>query len=638
MSATRASAAVRWVHCSCELQRNRDRRDDVQTGNRGAAGVDRLTPKDRGGIRPVRSSGPFPVPLAGFSVQLLTNIAALLLLAPTPAKPGPSPAAADAPAPEPTAAPIPPDDAVPQDAPVGPMPAPPPDVETTRLSEDYLPPFASDELELSAVLQRSLETNLDLATNAVDIQINEAQITAALGAYDVFITSSLTGNISESPQRGSAFAFALGSRAVQADFGVSRKLETGGTVSVDLSASRTLTDQPINFFDANAGSFSLASYAIRPTLTLSHPLLRGAGLKVNRADINRARIAVSQAEASRQVTAQDLVRDIISAYWDLLFAHRDLENKRRSVELAQRQLERTRALVSAGRLSPVDAKAVEQALAQRESDVINAENSLLNASLDLRTLMGESLADQDTLGVLPMTDPIVKPRPVDTKAVLEQALGTNPQIRQLQLGIESRRIDELVAANNRLPQLDVSGNFTPQGRSIDSVPDQATGAPGAQGSWPEAFRNIFSDDIREGLLADWALSGTISLRWDVQNRGPKGQHEAAVLQIERAEVQLEQARQQVAAGVIRAANGLRTAAKVMDVSDISLELARENLQAEQARFEVGRSTNYDVLQRLDEVDSAAGSALSAQISYLKTLVQLQALTGEILPAYGIDLP
>lgn len=562
-------------------------------------------------------------------MQLLTNIAVLLSLAPAPdaPAPGPQPAPADAAAPAPTDA-----------APTTTAPAELPPVEMTGLSEDYVPPFDSDPLELSAVLERSLESNLDLAGNAIDIQISEAQVLAALGAYDVFITAGLTGRLSESPQRGSQFAFALGERSVGATFGVQRRLETGGTINFDLRATRTLTEQPLNFFDADAGSYQLASYALVPTLSITHPLLRGAGLRVNRADINRARIAVSQAEASRQLMAETNVRDIISAYWDLLFAHRDLENKRRSVELAKRQLERTQALVAAGRQSPVEAKAVEQALAARESDVINAENALLGASLDLRTLMGEGLADQPTLGVLPVTDPIVRPRPVDVQAELETALANNPQIRQLQLGIESRRIDELVAANARLPQLDVSGSFTPQGRSVDQVPDAATGEPGNSGSWPEAFRNIFSEDVRQdGLLADWALTGQITLTWDVQNRGPKGQHEAARLQIARAELQLDQARQQVASGVIRAANGLRTAAKVMDVAEISLELAKENLEAEQARFEVGRSTNYDVLQRLDQVDQAAAQALSAQINYLKALVQLQALNGEILPAYGIDL-
>lgn len=566
----------------------------------------------------------------GSAVQLLTNIAALLLLAPaTPPQPGPAAPGVEPSGPRSVTDPV---------ATPTPVETPPP-VEMTGLSEGYEPPFPSDELALSEVLERSLESNLTLANNAIDIEISETQVLAALGAYDVFITAGITGAASESPQRGSAFAFALGSRSVGANFGVSRKLETGGNISATLQATRTLTEQPLNFFDANAGSYQLASYALVPTLTLTQPLLRGAGLRVNRADINRARIAVSQAEAARQLSAETMVRDIVSAYWDLLFAHRDLENKRRSVELARRQLERTEALVAAGRLSPVDAKAVEQALAARESDVINAENALLNESLDLRTLMGEGLADQETLGVLPSTDPLVQPRLVDVKSELDAALSTNAQVRQLQLGIESRRIDELVASNQRLPQLDVSGSFTPQGRSVDSVPDATTGDPGQQGSWPEAFRNIFSEEVgQDGLLADWSVTGRVTLQWDVQNRAPKARHEAALLQIEKAEVQLDQARQQVASGVIRAANGLRTASKVMDVAEISLELARENLEAEQARFEVGRSTNYDVLQRLDQVDLAAAQALSAQINYLKALVQLQALNGEILPAYGIDLP
>lgn len=574
------------------------------------------------GIRPVARRG---LPNTGSAVHLLTNIAALLLVAPAP---GPQPAPTPGAEPTETSGPVAP--------PVDPGP-----VEVMVLSEGYEPPFPSDELELSEVLERSLETNLTLANNAVDIQISEAQVLAALGAYDVFINAGVNGQISESPQRGSAVAFALGSRSVGASFGVTRKLETGGSINASVRATRTLTEQPINFFNASAGSFQLASYAIVPTLTVTHPLLRGMGLRVNRADINKARIAVSQAEAVRQLTAETMVRDIVSAYWTLLFSHRDLENKRRSVELARKQLERTQALVAAGRQSPVEAKAVEQALAAREGDVINAENALLGASLDMRTLMGESFADSDTLGVVPATDPIVRPRAVEIKTEIDNALAYNPQVRQLQLGIESRRIDELVAANQRLPQLDVSGTFTPQGRSVDRVPDASTGSPGTQGSWPEAFRNIFSDfsdPASDGLLADWTLTGSITLTWDVQNRGPKGRHEAALLQIQKAEVQLQQARQTVASGVIRAANGLRTASKVMEVANISLDLAKQNLEAEQARFEVGRSTNYDVLLRLDQVDQAAAQALNAQISYLKALVQLQALNGEILPAYGIDLP
>ncbi len=516
--------------------------------------------------------------------------------------------------------------------PTTPVPEPP----LVGLREDYEPPFPSEPLELSGVLNEAAATNLDLVLGETDIEIAEAQIMAAVGAYDVFLTAGLNAQFQESPQRGSSFAFALGSRTAGASFGFQRALETGGQVQLTLDVNRTLTDQPVNFFDATQGATTLAAYTLRPSLVISHPLLRGAGLKVNRANRDKAEIAVTQAEASRQLVAQNLARDIISAYWDVLFAHRDLDNKRRSVEQVERQLERTEALVAAGRLSPVDIKAVEQAMATREADVLAAENALLDASLTMRTFLGQDFADRDLLGVLPSTDPVVVPREINIKKEIDQALRANPQLRQLELAHASLRIDEMVAANNRLPQLDFQGSITPQGRSVDALPNAQTGNPGSTGGWGEAFRNIFSDDVaQDGVLADWTIAGSLTLTWDVQNRTPKAQHQIAKLQMRRTQEQIQQVRQQISAGVIRASSGLRTAGKSIDVAKVSLELAQENLEAEQARFDVGRSTNFDVLQRLDEIDTAAASALSAQINYLKTLAQLQALNGEILPAYGL---
>ncbi|HWB78386.1 MAG TPA: TolC family protein [Nannocystaceae bacterium] len=510
-----------------------------------------------------------------------------------------------------------------------------------RLPADYEPPFPSEPLQLSDVLQQALHDNIDLASNAVDVSITEANVLTALGAYDVFLTAGVTGSVAKTPQRGSQFTITTGQRQIGANVGFQRKLETGGTISLRIDVTRQQQDQATNFLNANAASITLSTYRIAPTLTLTHPLLKGAGIKVNRAQIDKAKLAGSQAEATRQVTAQNLIRDLISAYWDVLFAHRDLQNKRNSVELAKRQLERTNALVAAGRLSPVDAKAVEQSLATRESDVITAEYNLLDKSLTLRTAMGQDFAKAHDYGVLPTTDPIVDPRPVNVSAEVDRALKQNPQLRQLDFAIASGRIDEMVAANARLPQLDFSTTFSPQGRSVDKAGNAASGDPGRQGNWGEAFKNFFNerDQIADkGLLADWQLTGSLSLTWDVQNRTPKGNHQAAKLQIKKAEVNLQKARQTVASSVIRAANSLRTTGKVMDVAQVSVDLAKDNLAAEQARFEVGRSTNYDVLLRLDELDKAQSAALSAQVNYLKALAQLQALNGEILPAYGLDTP
>ncbi|RMH00269.1 MAG: TolC family protein [Deltaproteobacteria bacterium] len=505
------------------------------------------------------------------------------------------------------------------------------------LEVDETPPFPSEELALSEVLERAAKANPDLVMGRLDVEISEARVLAALGAYDVILTAGFTASLQEQPQRGSQFTVSRGSRTLSGFVGFSRKLETGGNISLRIDASRNQTDQPLNFFSPTSPSVTINSYRLAPTLTLTHPLLKGAGIRVNRADIDRARIATSTAEAARQLAAENTARDVISAYWDVLFAQRNLVNKRLSLETARRQLERTRIQVAAGRLAPVDAKAVEQQVAAKESEALVAEQTLLDASLTLRTLMGQDFSTKAPYGVVPSTDPVVEPIRVDVDAEIRKALENNAQVRQLELAIASRRIDELVAANQRLPQLDFQATFTPQGRSVDTLPDSSTGDPGSRGNWAEAFRNFFNDDVRnDGVLADWMISGSLNLTWDIQNRVAKGNHEAALGELRKARENLKKIRQTIATSVIRAAYNVRTAAERMRSSDISLELALQNLETEQARFEVGRSTNYDVMQRLDEADAAAAAALQAQIDYLKALVQLKALTGEILPAFGLD--
>jgi outer membrane protein TolC len=501
-------------------------------------------------------------------------------------------------------------------------------------------PYSTEQLQLSEVLQVAIDENIDLRIRLVAVEITEAQILAATGAYDVTITAGLTVAKAVTAPRGSQIIFSTGSRSVAADFGVTRKLETGGRLTLNVDVSRGLTDQPINPFNPALGSATFTQYLIQPTLTFQHPLLRGMGVRVNRAAIDRARLARSSTEADQLVTAQNLVRDLISAYWDVLAAQRDLENKRQGVTLAAEQLARTEAQVRAGRLAAVEAKAVEQSLAQRETDVLLAENLLLEVSLRLRVMMGQEFADRDVLGVEPTTNPIdtIVPEPVDMEAAIDKALAANPAIRQLEVALASKRIDELETANQRLPQLDFTGTFSTRGRSVDQFPNQTTGEPGDPGSWGDAFRNFGTGDATDGrLFADYTVSGALDFTWAVQNRTARGNHQRVLAELEQAELNLKAIRQNTATGVILSSNKLRSAAKQMDLARLSIELAEQNLAAEQARFEVGRSTNYDVLFRIDELLNAQTTHLRAGLEYLRAKAELQALTGEILPAYGLDL-
>ncbi len=532
--------------------------------------------------------------------------------------------------PSPATSPLPPG------APVAPTPA-----DTRTPGELYPLSFATESLELSQALKTALDNNLDLRSAAFDVAISEKNIMVALGAYDVFMTSSVYANKAVTPQRGSQLAFNLGQTLLGGSLGFERKIETGGTVNLTVGASRTLFIQPIQIGNAAAGTTSLGSYAVSPTLTLTHPLLRNAGLRVNRADIDRAKLATTRAEAGEMLSAQQIVHDLILAYWDLLFASRDLDNKRRSASTTAEQHRRTQAEVNAGRKSQLDLDTIYQSLVARENDVVLAENVLLDRSLTLRTLMGQDFIDRKVLGIIPQTDPqALSLAPIDVNAKVKQALESHPQLRQLEISVASQRIDELVAANKRLPQLDAKVTFSPQGRSIDTRSSPSAGTPAVAGNWGQAFKNFFNatgQNPSTGVLADYTVRLELNLNWDIQNRAPKATHERIVLEMRRAEAQLRRNRQNIAMSVIRAVNAQRTAGARMTISAESVRLAESNLRAEEARSRVGRSTSYDVLFRQDELAIANFNALSAQIDYLRATVDLQMHTGELLQAYGLEL-
>lgn len=513
--------------------------------------------------------------------------------------------------------------------------------DTRTPAETYPLSFATESLELSQVLKTALDNNLDLRSAAFDVAISEKNILVALGVYDVFMTSQLYVTKAETPQRGSQIALNLGSKTIGGSVGFERKLESGGTVNLSLGAQRGVTIQPLNVFNAAAGTTNLANYLVAPTLTISHPLLRNAGLKVNRADIDRARLNTTRAEAGEMLMAQTIVHDIILAYWDLLFASRDLDNKRRAATTTAEQHRRTQAEVTAGRKSQLDLDTIYQSLVARENDVVLAENVLLDRSLTLRTLMGQDFVERSVLGIIPTTDPqAITPSPVDLQAKIKQAVDYHPQLKQLQIGLASQRIDELVAANKRLPQLDTRFVASAQGRAIDAVPNVDQGKPAVSANWGTAFKNFFNKPEligEQGLMADYSVRLELNLQWDIQNRAPKATHERIIIEMRRAEAQLRRSQQNISMSVIRAVNAQRTASARMAITSEAVRLAESNLRAEEARNRVGRSTSYDILFRQDELAIAQFNALSAQIDYLKALVELQTLTGELLQTYGLEL-
>ena len=78
---------------------------------------------------------------------------------------------------------------------------------------------------------------------------------------------------------------------------------------------------------------------------------------------------------------------------------------------------------------------------------------------------------------------------------------------------------------------------------------------------------------------------------------------------------------------------IRTASKRVELAKATVGFANQNLEAEKARFSVGRSTNNDVLLRQQELKSTEIQVVRATVDLLVGETTLAAMTGELLERY-----
>jgi outer membrane protein TolC len=200
-------------------------------------------------------------------------------------------------------------------------------------------------------------------------------------------------------------------------------------------------------------------------------------------------------------------------------------------------------------------------------------------------------------------------------SVLALALCGNFDLLTARANLQSADVDVQVASNGRLPQLDATLAGGPLGASNNAGP---------------AFAQM-------GRFGAYSVSASLLFTQPTLNRTARGLDASARAARRKADLNETAVRQLVQANATRALAGASNAGRRMALLAPMSDVARLDLEAERARFTAGRSTNFDVLRRQDEVAQVELRRLRARVDYAQSMAAVQALTGEILPQMGISL-
>ena len=240
-----------------------------------------------------------------------------------------------------------------------------PEVQTRPVPDANQPPPAELELTLEQCRALALENNLDLKAQLISPAIAAERISEEEARFEAAIFSNLSYSKSDTPVGSILDITGSNVDYGRADLGVQMPLRTGGTLTFDLADNRTKTDSSYSVFNP--------SYSSDLSVSLSQPLLRGAG---TRANTHAIRLAAYDRQITDARTKLEVIRTIAAVdrlYWRLYAARRELEVRKKEYDLAQAQLEQARRFVDSGERSQVEIVRAEAGVAQRLEAIILAE-------------------------------------------------------------------------------------------------------------------------------------------------------------------------------------------------------------------------------------------------------------------------
>jgi len=418
--------------------------------------------------------------------------------------------------------------------------------------------------------------------------------------------------------------------------GVSKLFETGTLFGVDYTSNRVS--------DNNLRNFLNPYWRASLTASISQPLLRNFGLLPNTRLI---RIARNNKDISQHLFEQQvvqLVNQVQNLYWDLVFAGKDVEVRRKSLDLAVKTNEDNKRMAEIGTLAPIDVVQSEAEIANRRELLIRAEYSLAQMEDQMKKLIS-SLGDPGRVAVriVPLDSLATMDdyRDFDLVQAVSYAIEQRPEIKQQRKRIDNSGIDLKYFRNQLLP--DVRFNVSYGTAALEGVSRVFEGGgfgglPFFGGTPVVAGSTGLGDAFNRLLGSDFPTYGaSISVEIPLSNRSRRADYARASVARRQSEKRLRALEQQIALEVRNAHTQLEMNRARIEATQKARELAERNLEAEQKKFQLGTSQIRFVLEEQVRLAEAQTNEVNAQVSFTKAKRDLDRAMGKTLELQNITI-
>jgi outer membrane protein TolC len=313
-----------------------------------------------------------------------------------------------------------------------------------------------------------------------------------------------------------------------------------------------------------------------------------------------SREGVREARAQENVTSEDVTASVVTQYILVLRAFAIYDAAEVRVNLAERLYEQASNLQKTGIGLNIDTTRAQVELQNERQNLIDAETSthttnyILAELLDLPRDQEPVVTDKLQFSYLPE---------FEETAAISTALMNRPEMQALASQERITHLEQKSASEGRVPQIAFSGIWVYQGSRFNN------GIPAYR------YQIGFSVPLFTG-----------------------GRIHAEIAQADLEQRRIEQNRQLLEARIVRevksAIDELGAARKNVDVANLGLQLANDEVAQADRRFAAGVTTNVEVVTAQDALARANSNQIAALYRFNQSRVNLAQAMGEVQNTYA----
>ena len=334
------------------------------------------------------------------------------------------------------------------------------------------------------------------------------------------------------------------------------------------------------------------------TASIGLPIYNGSR-NVNQ--LHRANLEILASKYQLEDIKDDVKLFVANSYLQIMFNKEILKVQKSQLEITKVEYERTQDLIDSGIFSPRQIFEIEANLASQEQSVVQAENNLRDAKLNLAQVL--LLDDYENFDIanedfsIPFSD-ILENSP---KEIFEKAKTFRNDIKLAETNISIAEKDIQISKSFRLPSITSFYSWNTRISYVENLP---------------SFQDQF--DLNKGQTYGFGINIPI-----FQGRAISNNIQRTKINLERLKFQYEQEKLNLENTVYQAYNDLVGAIKLYEASNKTVKSLKSAFEDATDRYLLGSLNSFDFIQSKQAYEASVSENIRAKFDYIFRLKVLE---------------